>query len=144
VTDTLILESVKVRNNKGDGIVVHDGRDGNLVIAGTGNEITNNGGNGTSVWSGFVVIEGATEIHDNSGWGINSVDGEYLYIRKGAMSSINRNGKGGIECGGGVKLPANFVVDDNGGHGIVAGGGVAYSVVGGDVTDTLILERSPH
>ena len=133
-TDTLILESVKVRNNKGDGIYVHEFQHANLLIKGTGNEITNNGGNGTFAEDGNITIEGTTEIHDNGGWGIHS-EGGNVDIHNGAMSSINRNGKGGICCVG-LKLPANFVVDDNGGHGIVAGGGV----VSGVVTDKLILE----
>jgi hypothetical protein len=38
------------------------------------------------------------------------------------MSSVNKNGKGGILGGEGVRLPPNFVVDGNGGHGIVCGG----------------------
>ncbi|MCK4581573.1 MAG: right-handed parallel beta-helix repeat-containing protein, partial [Dehalococcoidia bacterium] len=120
--DSLILENVKVRNNtgtEGDGIGVSNC---NVVIKGTGNEITNNGRHGISTQAGGVgdvTIEGTTEIHDNGGWGI-CAEGGKVNIHDGAMSSINKNGKGGIMGEYGVKLPPNFVVEDNGGPGIVA------------------------
>jgi hypothetical protein len=127
---TLTLEGVKVRNNKGDGIglspnIVTTDTKVNLLLKGTGNEITNNGGNGTFVLMGDVTINGTTEIHDNGGWGIFAVGlmkGGKVTIKKDAMSSINKNGKGGIFGWAGVSLPPNFAVEDNGGHGIVCGG----------------------
>ncbi len=124
---TLTLESVKVRKNGGDGIgillprIVTEKSKVNLRLKGTGNEIINNGGNGTSVLKGDVTIEGNTTIHDNGGWGIFAPGGKVV-IKKDAMSSINKNGKGGIFGWAGVSLPPNFVVEDNGGPGIVCGG----------------------
>ena len=121
---TLSLESTIIRDNLGDGINAALGFDekiGDLVIKGTGNEIVHNGGYGIITLNGDVIIEGTTEIHDNGAWGIWTGLGK-VEIRDGAMSSINRNGEGGIMGMNGVSLPPNFVVDDNGGPGIYCGG----------------------
>ena len=116
---TLVLENVKVRNNQGDGISIADF---NLTIRGSGNEIINNTGHGILTLGGDVTIEGTgTEIHDNGGCGIRTEEGK-VDIHDGAMSSVNKNGQGGIWALSGLSLPPNFVVEDNGGTGIFAGG----------------------
>jgi hypothetical protein len=116
----LVLESIKVRNNEGDGIGVWNC---NVVIKGTGNEITNNGGRGIFLSSGGnLTIEGTgTEIHGNGGWGIFAKSGSEgkVEIYEGAMTEIKNNGKGGL-YGWNVRLPRGFVIEDNGGPGLVS------------------------
>ncbi len=124
--NNLVLENVTVRNNLGDGIGFianpwsASGPNPGIEIRGDANEIVNNAGHGIYTQPGNVTITGTnTVIQDNGGWGIRAIGGS-VNISTGAMNEILRNNQGGILGGEGVSLPPNFVVEDNGGPGIVA------------------------
>ena len=93
---------------------------GDLMV--TGLDISGYSAHGIHAASGDVTVGGTgSEIRDNGGYGIRTDEGA-VTVQAGAMSSIERNGEGGILGSDGVSLPANFVVEDNGGPGIVAAG----------------------
>ncbi|MCF6271436.1 MAG: right-handed parallel beta-helix repeat-containing protein, partial [Melioribacteraceae bacterium] len=125
---SLILENIKIKNNKGDaiGFGVPSWPTGttDLLIRGTENVITNNEGNGIYITSGNLVIEGTnTKIDGNTGWGIKSMGGS-IAIKENAMTYISNNSKGGIICAGegDVTIPQNFTIENNGGPGLVSMG----------------------
>ncbi len=119
----IILQDIKVRHNAGDGIGVliniwHSGATGGLILQGSDNQITNNGGHGIQTAPGHVTIQGRTTIQDNGGWGIRAMGG-LVEIQDGAMDGIERNGQGGIWAADGLTVPSGFVVEENGGPGMV-------------------------
>ena len=121
------LESVSVRGNRGVGIgFVTTGDapetvDRGLILEGEGNQIVDNAGDGIAAASGSVVIRGDTEISGNAGWGIIADEGS-VTVADPAMDALRGNGQGGVFAGRGLVLPSGFVVENNGGPGIVVRG----------------------
>jgi hypothetical protein len=119
---------VIVRNNGGDGIGVlislwsDDATEG-LTLLGTANQIVGNGGDGIRTAPGHLRIAGVTQISGNTGWGI--LAGGSVIINDGAMQRIHDNDGGGIFSSGGgagvgiFSLPPGFIVENNGGPGLV-------------------------
>jgi len=112
----VLLTDVDIRDNQGDGIGAMQG----LTLGGVENAIVNNGGHGIWAGRGDVAIEAPAQIHGNGGWGIQALGGS-LSVQAGAMERIHDNGGGGIMGHQGVSLPPGFVVENNGGPGIVTG-----------------------
>jgi len=122
---SIMLDNVKIRENTGDGIVTlweSPGSENNeIVIKGSGNEITNNEGNGVSLLNGTLRFEGTTEINNNGMWGIMAFHGNVI-IQENTIASIHSNGGGGLFCGNDMDLPVNMIVENNNGPGINFGG----------------------
>jgi hypothetical protein len=117
---TVTLESVRIRDNSGDGL---GAAVANLHLIGTGIDIGGNGGHGVVVLTRWTIsVSGSGhQIHHNSGWGLRASDGE-VEIAAGAMTQVNGNGQGGVLGMRGVSLPSGFAVVYNGGPGIVCSG----------------------
>jgi hypothetical protein len=110
----LTLEDVKIKNNGEEGISFYQ----SLVMKGTANVISGNGGDGIVSWreNGLpsVSADGAT-IENNGGWGVKTKTGMTF-----SNTKIDGNKKGGIEMTGGFLTGQSFCVSDNGGDGIDA------------------------
>lgn len=118
--DHLWLTSVTVRRNGGAGVVAGFNETYPIALLGD-NAILDNGGDGVNNAGGSVYVQGTgNEVHDNGGWGIWAYAD--VEIQTGALNSVNGNGAGGVRAGSRVEIPPGFVVEDNGGPGIIVGG----------------------
>ncbi len=114
------LTNAIVRFNQGVG--VGNAGEGEIHLTGEHNLITDNRDHGLHSFFGDITIKGSgCEIHGNGGWGIQAVQGE-IVIEDGALSSVHKNGRGGIMAYKDLSLPRKFIVQDNGGPGIVCFG----------------------
>ena len=128
-TQPLVLEDIKVRNNEGHGIVGA----APIIIRGFANEISGNSGDGIHHDGGGLTIEGTgTVIKDNGGFGILA-DTE-VRIKEGAMTDITDNEGGGL-AGDILEIPKGFIIEDNGGPGLVDMGGADASTPSLVLTD---------
>ena len=121
--DDVVMQNIQVLNNGEDGLLLTVGPGGGglgkgLLLRGEENRIANNGGDGIRAVSGNVTLEASTEVVGNRGWGIRADEGS-ISVPDDAVYTVTANGGGGLYAAAGIGLPSGFVVERNGGPGIV-------------------------